>query len=328
MRLVLPVVSFLCLAVLAPPAFAQGLVVKGASVDGEILAIRGVGFGNAAPFVALAGVPLVVLSSDGDEIAARLPEGIAPGSYLLVVARNPMLSPYYLFDVTIGAAGPQGAPGPKGDPGPQGIPGPQGPPGPDVTAQIAALQTQVAALSAQVSAVSTQAQALTTRVVSLEAKLARVTASGDDIYITGANLHVRSGTGSTEGPVNGLGNLVIGYNEVRGGGADNRSGSHNLVVGSRNNYSSYGGLVGGLQTGVTTPFSTAIAGQAFDLRATGAFAVRALTVNLESDQSMQLRAGSTFNTMANGTLSLRTSGAADLQSSATLVLRGSIVNIN
>jgi IPT/TIG domain len=314
MRSVWPVVSFLCLAALAWPAFAQGLVVTAASADGDVLTIRGVGFGSVAPYVAVAGVPLVVLSSDGDEIAARLPAGVAPGSYLLVVARNPTRTPYYLFDVTIGAAGPQGEPGPGGDRGPQGPPGPPGPPGPDVTAQIAALQTQVVDLNARLAA--------------LEAKLARVSVSGNDIYVTGANLHVRSGTGSTEGPVNGLGNLVIGYNEVRGGGADNRSGSHNVVVGSRNNYSSYGGLVGGLQTGVTTPFSTAIAGQAFDLRATGALAVRALTVNLESDQSMQLRAGSTFNTMANGTLSLRTSGAADLQSSATLVLRGSIVNIN
>jgi hypothetical protein len=314
MRTGLPVVSFLCLAALAQPAFADGLVVKGASADGDILTIRGIGFGTAAPHVALAGVPLVVISSDGDEIAAQLPAGIPPGSYLLVVARNPARTPYYLFDVTLGAAGPQGEPGPAGDRGPQGPPGPPGPPGPDVTAQIAALQTQV--------------QDLNGRLAALEAKLARVSVSGNDIYVTGANLHVRSGSGSTEGPVNGLGNLVIGYNEVRGGGADNRSGSHNLVVGSRNNYSSYGGFVDGLQTQVTTPFSSAIAGQAFDLRATGLFTVRGATVNVDSDQSMTLRAVSDLTARASGNLSLRGSGPADLQSSATMTIKGSTVNIN
>jgi hypothetical protein len=314
MRPGLPVVSFLCLAALAQPAFADGLVVKGASADGDILTIRGIGFGTAAPHVALAGVPLVVISSDGDEIAARLPAGIAAGSYLLVVARNPARTPYYLFDVTIGAAGPQGEPGPAGDRGPQGPPGPPGPPGPDVTAQIAALQTQVVDLN--------------TRLAALEAKLARVSVSGNDIYVTGANLHVRSGSGSTEGPVNGLGNLVIGYNEVRGGGGDNRSGSHNVVVGSRNNFSSYGGFVAGLQTGVTTPFSTAITGQAVDLRATGLLTVRGATVNVDSDQSMTLRAVSDFTARASSNLFLRAFGSADLQSSATMVIRGSIVNIN
>jgi len=44
--------------------------------------------------------------------------------------------------------------------------------------------------------------------------------------------------------VNGLGNLIIGYNELRGSG-DNRIGSHNLILGSKNNFASYGGMVAG-----------------------------------------------------------------------------------
>lgn len=327
MRPVSAVLSLVCLAALSQPAFADGLVVKGASADGEILTIRGFGFGDPAPYVALAGVPLVVLSSNSDEIAAQLPEGSAPGSYLLVVARNPLRTPYGFFNVTIGATGPQGERGPTGDRGPQGPPGAQGPPGPDVTAQIAALQTLVAGLSTQVAALTTQVGALTTRLVAVETKLARVSVSGDDITITGANLRVTSGSGSTDGPVNGLGNLIVGYNEVRGAG-DNRTGSHNLVVGSRNNYTSYGGFVGGLQTGITAPFSTAITGQAFDLRATGAFALRATTLNLDTDASMRLMAGSSFTAQSAGNLSLRASGTGELQSGATLVVRGSVVQIN
>jgi hypothetical protein len=302
-------VSFLCLAALAEPALAGGpalLVVNSASADDGILTIRGVNFGAAAPYVTLGGLPLDVLSSNPGEIEAQLPDGTAPGSYLLVVARNPHRVPFYLFDVTIGAAGPQGEQGPKGDRGPQGEPGPQGPPGPDVTAQIALLQTQVQDLSARLAAAET--------------KLAHVSVSGNDIYITGANLHVTSGSGATDGPVNGLGNVIIGYNEMRGGSGDNRSGSHNLVVGSKNNYTSYGGFVGGLQTGVTAPFSTAFWGQAFDFRAAGAWALRAMTFNVDTDLSAQVRASST--------LSLRGGGNADLQAGGTLVLRGSSVQIN
>ena len=68
-RFLSPVVSFVCLAALTEPALAAAtaapLVVTTASADGGILTIRGVGFGTAAPYVALAGVPLVVLSSSG-----------------------------------------------------------------------------------------------------------------------------------------------------------------------------------------------------------------------------------------------------------------------
>src|SRR5262249_18475326 len=85
---------------------------------------------------------------------------------------------------------------------------------------------------------------LATRVTALEAKLKYLTTSGTSMYITGANLFIRNGTGATN-MTNGLGNLTIGYNELRPlnpGGADPnaRTGSHNLVVGTGNNYSSAG----------------------------------------------------------------------------------------
>ena len=35
------------------------------------------------------------------------------------------------------------------------------------------------------------------------------------IRITGANLQIVSGSGATDGPINGKGNLIIGYNEGR-----------------------------------------------------------------------------------------------------------------
>ncbi|MCP4130092.1 MAG: hypothetical protein GY754_03645, partial [bacterium] len=69
-----------------------------------------------------------------------------------------------------------------------------------------------------------------------------VSRSGDDIIFSGVNMFINSGSGSTGGTVNGLGNLVMGYNELRGSG-DDRSGSHNIIVGGNNNFSSYSGLI-------------------------------------------------------------------------------------
>ena len=47
----------------------------------------------------------------------------------------------------------------------------------------------------------------------LQAKLGCMSKTGDDVYFTGCNVHVVSGSGATEGEVNGLGNLIVGYNE-------------------------------------------------------------------------------------------------------------------
>jgi hypothetical protein len=89
--------------------------------------------------------------------------------------------------------------------------------------------------------------ALEARIAALETLLSHFSRNGDDITISGANLHINNGTGSTDSAVNGKGNLIIGYNESREtfGEDDDRTGSHNLVIGAYQNYSSYGGLVAG-----------------------------------------------------------------------------------
>jgi len=94
--------------------------------------------------------------------------------------------------------------------------------------------------------VATQAEldAALARIAALESLLQHFTRSGSDVTITGANLHVVDGTGDTSGTPNGLGNVIIGYNELRGVN-DDRNGSHMLVVGKENNYSSFGGIVVG-----------------------------------------------------------------------------------
>jgi hypothetical protein len=92
-------------------------------------------------------------------------------------------------------------------------------------------------------------------VTRLETLLAHFSRQGNQVTISGANLRVVNGTGVTESK-NGLGNLIVGYNELREDDSNDRSGSHNLVVGMKNGYSSHGGVVFGLYNHSFGPFTT------------------------------------------------------------------------
>jgi len=180
-----------------------------------------------------------------------------------------------------GAPGPDGAPGPQGNPGPDGAPGPQGPPGPkgepgDAGTHLADLQARNDNLEA--------------RLARLEGLLESVSLAqgGQTVRFTGVNVQIVSGSGSTDAdPPNGLGNLIIGYNELRGEDCDetngpscdypmtgcppsdydwcncwnSRWGSHNLIIGSGNNYDGSGGFVGGRFNTIGGSFSSVTAGQ-------------------------------------------------------------------
>jgi hypothetical protein len=120
------------------------------------------------------------------------------------------------------------------------------------TSQISALQTTVSSQTSQISGLQDVINSQAERLSVLTNLLASVSLAGNDLYITGANLHIVNGLGST-GTTNGLGNLIVGYNELRGMG-DDRSGSHNLVVGSMHNFSSSGGFVAGLENSISGSF--------------------------------------------------------------------------
>ncbi|PYT37370.1 MAG: hypothetical protein DMG45_26010 [Acidobacteria bacterium] len=70
--------------------------------------------------------------------------------------------------------------------------------------------------------------------------------SGPHIIFSGANVHVRSGSGSTDdnNTPTGLGNLFVGYDEQQTE-AVSRTGSHNLIVGGQHSFTRYGGLAAG-----------------------------------------------------------------------------------
>lgn len=121
-----------------------------------------------------------------------------------------------------------------------------------------------AATKQYVDALETRIADLEEDMADLQILLASVSTenSGQDVVFTGVNVHVRSGSGATDGTINGLGNLIVGYNEARSTGSD-KTGSHNLVVGSNHNYTSYGGLVVGYQNTVSGPLSS-VSGGAFN----------------------------------------------------------------
>jgi hypothetical protein len=112
------------------------------------------------------------------------------------------------------------------------------------------------------------------RVAALEDLLMHFSRKGNEVTITGANLHIVNGLGSTdctneqEEPIpdcpNGLGNLIVGYNESRTpitNEEDIRTGSHNVVVGSHHNFSRFGGLVVGNTNTISGDFAVVSGGQ-------------------------------------------------------------------
>ena len=66
---------------------------------------------------------------------------------------------------------------------------------------------------------------------------------GTTLQFSGINVQIVSGAGSTDAPVNGKGNLIVGYD--KGTMGQTRTGSHNVVVGDEHEYTNYGGLVAG-----------------------------------------------------------------------------------
>jgi len=119
-------------------------------------------------------------------------------------------------------------------------------------------------------------------VATLEAKLDHVQViqdpinglAGPHVIFEGCNVHVRSGSGSTndgksetgdrtkniKGTPVGLGNLIVGYNEAPISEGPGRGGSHNLIVGPYHHYSSLAGVVFGSANTVSNFAATVTGG--------------------------------------------------------------------
>jgi hypothetical protein len=78
------------------------------------------------------------------------------------------------------------------------------------------------------------------------------------IQFSGVNVQVVSGAGKTNAAVNGTGNLVIGYDE--NGGKHEQTGSHNLILGEEQTFTSFGGIVAGFANSITGEWASVTGG--------------------------------------------------------------------
>jgi trimeric autotransporter adhesin len=160
------------------------------------------------------------------------------------------------------------------------------------------------------------------RVNALERTLTHVssvTADGGrpEVVITGANLRIVNGLRGTA-TANGLGNLLVGYNEPRQG-ANERTGSHNVVVGQGHNFSSFGGLVVGRQNEIRGAFAAVSGG--FDNTASGASAaVSGGIFNRASGASAAVSGG--FDNTASGNAAAVSGGDGNTASGNAAAVSG------
>jgi hypothetical protein len=75
------------------------------------------------------------------------------------------------------------------------------------------------------------------------------------IQFSGVNVQIIDGEGKTAS-VNGEGNLVIGYDETPG----EQTGSHNLILGEKQTFTSYGGILAGFENTMSKPFASVTGG--------------------------------------------------------------------
>ena len=167
------------------------------------------------------------------------------------------------------------------------------------------------------------------------------------VRLTGVNLQVVNGTNSTE-IVNGAGNLIVGYDEantiarivcslatdVNGNSLTNeanclaaggtvalrqKTGSHNLVMGSQNSYSSAGGIVAGSGNFITAPFASNLGGTGNI--ASGRFSVNVAGQGNHPSGSTAATLAGTNNT-ASGTNSSVSGGSSNTASTVGATVSG------
>jgi hypothetical protein len=169
-------------------------------------------------------------------------------------------------------------------------------------------------------------------VAALEDLLKHFSREKHEIFITGANLHIVNGLGSTGcGPVeepipdcpNGLGNLIVGYNEPSVFGGDVRTGSHNIVVGPEHSFSRFGGLVAGRFNTISGDFA-AISGGMGNTASGEWSSVSGGSANFAGGSGASVSGG--FGNTASGSDSSVSGGDNNLASGDTSSVSGGSIN--
>ena len=135
--------------------------------------------------------------------------------------------------------------------------------------QNATMATTIATQSSQLADQANKISSLQTKVLADESLLGIVVqrtkymfVQGKETVFCGTNLHIWKDNSQLEG-VNGLGNLIVGYNHARTDGSVNyHDGSHNIIFGDEANYRSQHCLLGGYQNGASGNYAAAISGKA------------------------------------------------------------------
>ena len=126
-------------------------------------------------------------------------------------------------------------------------------------ASIGTLQTNAATDESNIKDLKKNQASDEGHISALQTLTQPLTLSGTDLTIAGVNVHIIDGTGSTNS-VAGLGNLIIGYNALGNTHGDTRTGSHNLILGDQNSYSSYGGIVAGFNDAIGAQYASVTGG--------------------------------------------------------------------
>lgn len=129
--------------------------------------------------------------------------------------------------------------------------------------RIATLESQNAEQTTRISNLETGYNSLNQDVLALRDSVGPLLTyfsvdSNGNVVLSGTNLLIQSGAGTTDAEVNGKGNLIIGYNI--GGGVKDQSGSHNFVVGDWHTFNSYGSFISGHNNWVTAPYTSVVGG--------------------------------------------------------------------
>jgi hypothetical protein len=151
---------------------------------------------------------------------------------------------------------------------------------------VATLQTNVGSLQAINAKLLAAINAVASNsVLALNGKL-NLSPDGSTALFNGVNVQIVNGLGNTE-TTNGTGNLIVGYNETNPGtvmplllicsdgayrdqqsctanggvwGANQRTGSHNLVIGTWHSYTQYGGVVAGHSNAINRGYANVTGG--------------------------------------------------------------------
>jgi hypothetical protein len=222
-------------------------------------------------------------------------------------------------------------------------------------ASVSALQESNASLASKVVTMQSELNALKgNSVLALDGKLGL---DGTTAVFSGVDVQITNGSGMTVGPTpagNGGGNLIIGYNEpltiaqdicsngnlgvdpqpanspVPAGcvapavwGNNQHNGTHNIVVGFGNSYTSFGGLVVGEANAISNAFAVVVGGN-FSTASGAVSSVSGGSSNYASGASSSV-GGGIFN-KASGTGSSVSGGEHNIASGVLSTVAGGFYN--